>query len=127
MKYILAILLISFGLNASAELTDEQETIVIKELNDYCADSWCESAVEFNFKKIECSDQAATCDLYFTTQDNSTNDQPIFDQMCEVKPFTRFEQMVVNQSALESGMITAADLKDGFIDQVDQCAEQFFH
>lgn len=126
MKYILSILFICFGVNASAELTAEEETIVIQQLNDYCADSWCESATEFNFKKLDCSDELATCGLYFTTQDNSTEDQPIFDQMCEIRPFSRFEQMVVNQSLLESGAITTASLKDGFIDQVDICAEQFF-
>ncbi|MBC7465087.1 MAG: hypothetical protein H7256_03775 [Bdellovibrio sp.] len=127
MKYILSILLISFALNASAELTHEEENVVIAELNNYCADSWCESAIEFNFKEIKCSDSTATCDLYFTTQNNSTQDQPVFVQMCEVKPFTRFEQMVVDQAVFESGAITAATLKDGFVDQVDRCAEKFFH
>lgn len=127
MKYILTILLISFGLHASAELTAEQETVVIQQLNDYCADSWCESAVDFNFKKIDCVDSLESCNLYFTTQDNSTADQPIMDQMCEIRPYTHFEQMVSNQTLLESGHFNAANLKDGFVAEVDECAERFFH
>jgi len=121
-----AVLCFSFSLSASAQLSDDQQAVVIQELNDYCADSWCESAVEFNFQRIICSDQTTSCDLYFTTQDNSTNDQPIFNQVCHLQPLNKIEQMISYKGSLES-TFTSLGLKDSFVEQVDACAEQFFH
>lgn len=124
---ILSMLLISaFSLSVNANtLTPDQESLVIQELNDFCADSWCESAIEFNFQKIECSDTTATCNLYFTTQDNSTNYTPIYNQVCQLTPLKSFEQMVSVEKFIEDGF-RAASLKDGFVEQVNNCAEKFF-
>lgn len=130
MKYILSLLIFSvfvtFSFSAKASLTPTQEQFVIQTLNDYCADSWCESATEFNFKNLTCDDQSSTCELTFTTQDNSTPNTPIYDQVCEIQPYTQFEQMVYIRDNSESGQ-SIDGLKDSFVEQVDRCAEHYFH
>lgn len=115
------------SLTATANtLSTEQETLVIQQLNDFCADSWCESATEFNFQKLECSDVTSTCNLYFTTQDNSTDNNPVSNQVCQLAPLKSFEQMVSVEKNDERGF-RFVSLKDGFVDQVNNCAEKFFH
>lgn len=108
-----------------AELTTEQESIVITDLNNFCADTWCESATEFQFQRIICADETSICNLYFTTQDNSKNDNPVFDRSCEIKYFRRFEQMVYLNGNLESGYHSEG-LKDQFVEQVNACVERFY-
>lgn len=129
MKNILTPLLFSIltmtGISANASLTPQQEEFVIQTLNDYCADSWCESATEFNFKNLTCDDEASMCELSFTTQDNSTPNTPISNQVCQIQPFTQFEQMVYVHDNSESGQ-TLDGLKDSFVEQVDRCAEKYF-
>lgn len=128
MKKLISILFLSslfFSLTSKAELTSQQESIVINDLNTFCSDAWCESATDFQFQRISCSDETAICDLHFTTQDNSKDDNPIFDRTCEIKYFRNLEQMVYLNGNLESGY-RSEGLKDQFVEQVNVCVERFY-
>lgn len=54
----------------------EQLDAVLIELNELCADTWCEGGYEFSFKKLECA-SAAACTLSFdATHDESGRSVP---------------------------------------------------
>ena len=124
MRTIITIFILSFSLSSFAFNSPEIEKIIIRELNNHCSDSWCESSVEFNFNHLICSEKDSTCELYFTTQDNSVSTNPVYDQHCHFENIVNIESLLKTELNPESGY-TSVYLTHAFIAAVNECAVGF--
>lgn len=42
-------------------LTQLSETEILQEIDDHCADTWCESNTDYEFKAIQCNSRHQSC------------------------------------------------------------------
>lgn len=120
---IISVLLLSHHL-ALALFNPQQQVQAVEQLNDICADSWCESATDFVFKKMDCDYEKGQCVLEFTTQENFSPNQPFENGQCLITEIQSNEQLFDYVDTVQSS-IPMGFLKASFMDQVNRCLNQY--
>jgi hypothetical protein len=94
-------------------LKKEQKTIVLKEIDMICADTWCSGDYNFQFKSIQCDDTKAICqinyEMYIWEQEAAK-----LSLNCQIRPLKKFSDLVVKQGEHYY-------LQDKFYDKLTDC------
>jgi hypothetical protein len=81
-------------------LTDGQEAVVLKAIDDICGDTWCEGDHNFSFDRLECvkgcAGQAGSCRLTFRvfSYDTDVDTGPTYTRSCRTSGFAGFDSLV---------------------------------
>lgn len=124
MKIFFTSFLLLASFKAQAFLTSSQQDSVLGQLNDICADAWCESSIDFIFKNIECSVKSSKCTLIFSTQENYNENQPLQMAACTL-PDLKSEDEIFENTVTGTSDSSVNFLKDSFIEKVNLCLEPF--
>lgn len=120
MKIFFVLVLLTFQQSAWAFPGPLMQTQAIEQLNDICADAWCESSVDFVFKKMQCTFENGNCLLEFTTQENFSPNQPLENGHCLMTEIQSNEQLFELISTVPSGTQLPL-LRSSFLEQVNRC------
>jgi hypothetical protein len=81
-------------------LSNRQQAIVLKAVDDICGDTWCEGDHDFSFDRLECSESCGghggSCKLTFRVFSYDTDIQtgPTYARSCRTPGFTGFASLV---------------------------------
>jgi hypothetical protein len=81
-------------------LTEQQEAVALKAIDDICGDTWCEGDHNFSFDRLECvkgcGGQAGSCRLTFRvfSYDTDVETGPTYTRSCRTSGFTGFDSLV---------------------------------
>lgn len=96
--------------NYSNEIfTINQKKLIIEAIDNLCADSWCESEYDFEFKDFTCKKSTKTCGLSFYMI-YSENMKRSYIKKCHFFNITKIEQVLKDKT-----------LNDHFYQVLDRC------
>jgi hypothetical protein len=101
-------------------LSERQEAIALKAIDDICGDTWCEGDHNFRFDSLACSmgckKRAGSCKLSFRvfSYDTDVETGPTYTRTCRTPGFTGFDSVV--ESFGEYHALTPA-----YYDALTQC------
>jgi hypothetical protein len=101
-------------------LSEQQQAIVLKLIDDICGDTWCEGDHNFSFDRLDCqkgcNGQDGSCQLSFRlfSHDTDVDTGPTFARSCKTRGFSGFASLVRAQGTLQS-------LQPAFYDALTDC------
>lgn len=102
----------------SGGLTPKQSGIVLRLIDNHCADTWCEGDDNWHFRKILCSMEAASCTLTITLREHGSHSRAVW-RTCKLGGYTGFYSIVHDYT----GGIGYA-LNWPFEERMQRCAER---
>lgn len=118
MKYLIASLIFALSFNAQAFLASEQNDKVLKQLNQYCSDAWCEGFYEIEFSDLRCSRGSSTCKVELTFTSTGATQAHILS--CVI------ERVRVIDDLLKDAGTASERLTPAVIQGVNGCVEHFY-
>ncbi len=118
MKYLFATLLLALSFNAQAFLAPEQTDSVLKQLNQYCGDAWCEGFYEIEFSDLKCSRGSRTCKVELTFTSTGATQAHILS--CVI------ERVRVVDDLLKDVGTASERLTPAVVNGVNSCVEHFY-
>jgi hypothetical protein len=92
-------------------LTRTQEMVVLKTIDNACADTWCEGDHDFAFRRLSCSWDTATCTLMLqiTSRDSFAADRPWHWRSCKTSGFSGYPSLVATAATGETWLTASYD------------------
>lgn len=123
MKKLILLVLLSTSIFANT-LIDQQESRVLREIDNMCGDSWCEGEFNYDFDSLECNAETNSCVLTFSllliewSEDKGDHLVDKFDTSCIVKGYTKFDEMIeISRQGWDQ-------LKTDFYEVISECVTE---
>jgi len=133
MKRLVIILSVFLAVNAFAYetvLSLEEKKLVLSEIDNVCADIWCEGEFVFSFNDLLCNSDSGECAFSFEFIYYAWSDPNIPEQEpdvviklpveCSMSGFCKKSDIYV---PLNKGGNTHIELTSGFVDAISKCVD----
>lgn len=116
-KYILLLLILiadtAFSKGADDLFTSTQKNDILRQIDNVCADTWCEGDYNFKFNEFTCDKERKTCELNFQFIKYDDNNTEILSSI----KFCHFEKIKSYRQLMES----KHQLNENFYDDLSDC------
>ncbi len=102
-----------FAENLTELFTPEQNTTILRTIDNVCGDTWCEGDYNFKFITFSCEKEMSTCHLNFRFIKSENDEDQILSpiQVCHFKNIKSYDQVMEGHHSLNGD----------FLDRISDC------